>query len=39
MGVATAEAQSGGNGSTDVRAVLNSFNEEAGKLNFWLRTE
>jgi gentisate 1,2-dioxygenase len=39
MGVATAEAQAGGKGSTDVRAVLNSFNEEASKLNFWLRTE
>jgi len=32
-------AQTAKNGTGDVRAILDSFNEEAAKLNFWLRTE
>jgi len=39
MSVSTAGAQSGEKKSGDVRAILDGFNEEAAKLNFWLRTE
>lgn len=39
MDAATATAQKAGKNSGDVRAILNSFNDEAAKLNFWLRTE
>ena len=39
MSVAMAEVQSGEQKSGDIRAILDGFNEEAAKLNFWLRTE